>query len=80
MPRLRKSMGENSDITNEDKAKSVEDWGKIKTEILKLKCNQYGIISTGKKIDRYPKKTLQIFSRRWECRIGSTHGRAKHRR
>ena len=75
MPRLRKPMGGNSDITNEDKAKSVEDWGKIKTEILKLKCNQYGIISTGKKID-----IQRIFSRRWECRIGSTHGRAKHRR
>ena len=42
---------EDSDVTNEDKATSVVDWGKIKTEILKLKCNQYGIISTGKKID-----------------------------
>ena len=44
-------MGRNSVVTDEDKAKSMEDWGKIKTEILKLKCNQYGIVSTGKKID-----------------------------
>ena len=51
MPRLRKPMGGKSVVTDEDKAKSTEDWGKIKTEILKLKYNQYGIVSTGKKID-----------------------------
>ena len=39
MPLLRKSRGGSSVVTDEGKAKSMEDWGKIKTEILKLKCN-----------------------------------------
>ena len=31
--------------------KSVEDWGKLSAELLKLKCNQYGVVSTGRKLD-----------------------------
>ena len=31
--------------------KSVEDWGKLSAEILKLKCNQYGVVPTGRKLD-----------------------------
>ena len=34
-----------------DQEKSCEDWSKLKMEVLKLNCNQYGLVSTGKKAE-----------------------------
>ena len=35
----------------EDKDKSEEDWQKLTLEVLKLKCMEFNLVSTGKKID-----------------------------
>jgi hypothetical protein len=45
MPRIVKSVSN----VDEDHVKSFEEWGKLKVEVLKLKCLQYRLISTGKK-------------------------------
>ena len=34
---------------NNDCKKSFVDWGKVSTEALKLKCNQYSLLATGRK-------------------------------
>ena len=34
---------------NNDSKKSFVDWGKLSTEALKLKCNQYSLLATGRK-------------------------------
>ena len=51
MPHLRRSISGTSDVGGEDMVKLVEDWGKLSAEILKLKCNQYGVVSTVRKLD-----------------------------
>ena len=35
--------------TKEDPEKSMEEWGHNTAELLRLKCNQYGLIAVGKK-------------------------------
>ena len=49
MPRTQKLRGDEKIVT--DQVKSFEEWGKLKMEVLKLKCNQYRLVSTGKKAE-----------------------------
>ena len=49
MPHTQKLRGDEETVT--DQAKSFEEWGKLKMEVLKLKCNQYGLVSMGKKAE-----------------------------
>ena len=47
MPRTRRLRVDEVNVA--DHEKSCEDWSKLKMEVLKLKCNQYGLVSTRKK-------------------------------
>ena len=50
MPRgARKSGSSANNDSDYDREKSLEDWEKLTTEALKLKCNQYSLVSAGKK-------------------------------
>ena len=49
MPRSRRLRVAEENVA--DHEKSCEDWSKLKMEVLKLKCNQYGLVSTGKKAE-----------------------------
>ena len=49
MPRTRRLRVDEENVA--DHEKSCEDWSKLKMEVLKLKCNQYGLVSTGKKAE-----------------------------
>ena len=47
MPRQPRKKVTGDDL--EDKNKSIQDWKKLKMEVIKLKCNEYGLVSLGKK-------------------------------
>ena len=51
MPRIQRKTKNNgaNNGEEEDKAKSMEDWSKLDVESLKLTCNVYGVVATGKK-------------------------------
>ena len=45
----RKSSNRPAGDVIDDHLKTRDDWNKLKLEVLKLKCNQYALISNGKK-------------------------------
>ena len=49
MPRTQRLWVDEEGVA--DQEKSCEDWSKLKMEVLKFKCNQYGLVSTGKKAE-----------------------------
>ena len=51
MPRDRGRKSTTRGEDGSDKTRSMEDWKKLNMETLKLKCNQYSLVSTGKKAD-----------------------------
>ena len=62
MPRTRRYSGNDESVA--DQAKSCDDWGKLKMEVLKLKCNQYGLVSTGKKFEVQQRLTAHFATNR----------------
>ena len=37
-------------MATDDKKRSLQEWGALSSQVLKLKCNQYNLISTGNKL------------------------------
>ena len=37
-------------MATDDKKRSLQEWGALSSQVLKLKCNQYNLVSTGNKL------------------------------